>query len=454
MSKEFKLPELGENVESGTIVNVLVSEGDTVDKDQPILEIETDKAVVEIPSPYAGTVKSLKVSAGQKVSVGQVIFVVEEGDGGNGKQVEAEAEEAPKKKEEKPPAREEKPKPEPAKVEASKAEDGDDNGGKRPNLQLLEPAGKAVRRSGPVVAAPSVRRMAREMGVDLNKVPTADPSGRVTVEDIRNFAQAGRRATANSGTAASAAAAPAPAEGTSVGEDKWGSVLREPMSGIRRKTAAFMTECWSTIPHVTHHDKADITSIEALRKKHGRKIEAAGGKLTVTSFIVKLLASALQRFPKFNASIDLDAEELVYRQYYHIGVAVDTEHGLLVPVLRDADRLSVADISTMLPEMAKKARDRKLALEDMQGGTFTVSNLGGFGGNGFTPIISAPQVAILGVSRASIEPVYTDGVLAPRLMLPLSLSYDHRVIDGADAARFLRWFAEALEQPWLLYLDN
>lgn len=453
MAQEFKLPELGENVETGTIANVLVKEGDTVSKDQPVLEIETDKAVAEIPSPFSGKITSLKVAAGQKVTVGQTIFVIEESSGG-GKEAaeEAPAEAEKEAAQEAPTKREAAPAPQAAQA------NGDKSASKRPNLQLLESATPPKARGGAVVAAPSVRRLAREMGVDLSKVPTADPNGRVTIEDIRNYADAGRRQQSGNGNGErdnSAQAAPqAPASsGSSVDEDKWGSIIREPMSGVRKKTAAFMSDCWSTIPHVTHHDKADITSLEGLRKKHGKRVDAAGGKLTVTSFIIKLLASALQRHPKFNASIDLENEEIIYRQYYHVGVAVDTDYGLLVPVIRDVDQKSVADISAELPELARKARDRKLSLEEMQGATFTLSNLGGFGGTGFTPIISAPQVAILGVSRSAMEPVYTEGVLAPRLMLPLSLSYDHRVIDGADAAKFLRWFAEALEQPWLLHLD-
>jgi len=454
MASEFKLPTLGENVTQGTVGTILVAKGDTVEEDQAVVEIETDKAVAEIPSTVSGTVKEIKVKEGQTIKVGQVIFTYEAG-AAKGKQAPKEEPAKAGKKEEK----EEEEKPRPAKQEAKGSESK-----APPRLHVLDrpapvaaksspaAAAPAKRREGPVAAAPSVRRLARELGVDINEIPTSDPSGRISAQDVQLFAQGGQ-------PAASASAPPAstPAVNTAshdMQQDKWGPVAAEPMNNIRKKTAEFMTQCWTTIPHVTHFEKADITDLETLRKKYARKAESHGAKLTVSSFILKITAEALKRFPRFNASLDQENEQVLLKQYYHIGMAADTEHGLLVPVLRDVDQKTVFQIAAELPALAEKARNRKLSMEDMQGGTFTISNLGGLGGTSFTPIINAPQVAILGVSRAQVEPVYIQGQFAPRVMLPLSLSYDHRVIDGADAARFLRWLVEALEQPWILFLEE
>ena len=306
-------------------------------------------------------------------------------------------------------------------------------------------------RPGLVRAAPSVRAKARELGVDLNEVPTADPSGRVTLQEVLAFAQGGAAPAA----AAQAEEAPAPsAPAAPPASAAPGGTTVEPFSAIRRKTAEHMTECWTTIPHVTHFDKADVTGLEELRKKYGKKVEAAGGKLTITSFVLKALPGVLKRFPKFNASLDMAGQQAVYKHFYNIGVAVDTPNGLLVPVIKDADKKSIVEMSVELGELAAKARERKLALENMQGGTFTVTNLGGLGGHAFTPIINAPETAILGMSRAVMEPVWANGQFVPRLMLPFSLSYDHRLIDGADAARFLRRLIEVLEKPWILFLEE
>lgn len=438
MATEFKLPELGENITSGTIARVLVSKGDSVSKGQSILEVETDKAVVEVPCGIAGKVAEVKVSDGDTIKVGDVILVLDASDSGASAKSEekdaapkkeAKAEDKPVKKDEKKPAEKPAPKKEVKKEEQPDAGDED-----------RKPAGDLA------LASPSVRRLARELDVKLEDVPTSDPDGRITAEDVKSFVRGGTKKAGAQHAATSKTAA--------TDEDKWGSIAREPMSAVRRKTAQHMTHCWTTIPHVTHFDKADITALEAMRKKHGRKVEQAGGKLTVTSFIVKVVVEALQRFPQFNASVDMEREEIVYRQYFNVGVAADTPNGLLVPVLKNTDQMSITEITLKLGELAEKARERKLALEDMQGGTFTISNLGGIGGHGFTPIINSPEAAILGVSRASYEPVLENGQFAPRLMLPLSLSYDHRVIDGADAARFARWICETLENPWALFLED
>ena len=418
MAKEFKLPELGENVASGTVAKLLVGVGDRIEANQTILEVETDKAVAEIPCPFAGVVKEIRVSEGKSVSAGDVVLLIEEG-----APSEAKAPEAPKadKKTEAPSE---------AKVTAPP----------KAASEKARPAGAAV------LASPSVRRLARELGVNLDEVPTSDASGRVTAQDVQQFAEGSKTAPApEAAPAVSAAGSPGEFE---TGQDAFGPVVFEPMNAIRRKTMEHMAHCWSTIPHVTHFDEADITDLEALRLKRAKKIEAGGGRLTTICFIIKAVAEALKRFPRFNASLDADNQRVVLRQYCNIGIAVDTPNGLLVPVLREADRMSIADLAEALPQISQRARDRKLGLEEMQGGTFTITNLGGLGGTGFTPIINAPEVAILGVSRARVMPVYREGGFVPRTMLPLSLSYDHRVIDGADAARFTRWLAEALEEGW------
>ncbi len=299
-----------------------------------------------------------------------------------------------------------------------------------------------------VAASPSVRRLARELGVDISMVTGSGPRGRISHEDVKTEA---RRIVSHGGAERAlpeAHRAPLP------DFEKWGSVERRAMSGVRRKTAEHMSHAWTAVPHVTQHDRADITELEALRKRYAGKTEAAGGKLTVTAIALKIAASALEVFPQFNASIDVANEEIVYKSYTHIGVAVDTERGLLVPVIRDVDEKNILALSVELSRVAEKARNRKLTLEEMQGGCFTITNLGGIGGTSFTPIVNWPEVAILGISRGRMESVHVDGQFVPRLILPLSLSYDHRLIDGADAARFLRWVAEAFENPFLLSLEG
>jgi pyruvate dehydrogenase E2 component (dihydrolipoamide acetyltransferase) len=435
MSKEFKLPELGENISAGTVGKILVTVGDVIAAGQNVIEIETDKAVAEIPTSVAGRVTDIRVKEGGTVRVGDVVLVVDE----------SASAPAPVPAAVTPPS----PPPPPAAPAASaKSKDAPPAA-----QQAVTPESGATAHPGMVRAAPSVRQMARELGINLNDVPSLDPSGRITAHDVLIFSQS---LAAGSAPAApyTAAPVPAPAEAVETINDKWGAVIPQPMNTVRFKTAERMAENWATIPHVTHFEKADITSLEELRHKAAKRVEAAGGKLTVTSFVLKALAEALKRFPKFNAAVDMQGRRVLLRQYYNIGVAVDTPNGLLVPVLRDVDKKSVTQISVELPELAKKARDRKLTLDDMQGGTFTVSNLGGLGGSGFTPIINAPEVAILGMSRSQVEPVWLHGQFTPRLMLPLSLSYDHRLIDGADAARFLRWLVEVIEQPWKLFLED
>lgn len=437
MTVEFKLPELGENITSGTVAKVLVAVGDAVSVNQPVLEVETDKAVAEIPSSVAGTVIEVRVKEGQSVSAGDVVLVFDE----TGKTAEEPAAAPPVSRAEAVPAAAPPP---PAAT---------------PPPRAPAPAAPATRpASGPVLASPSVRRLARELGVDINAVPsarhcasTADPGGRVTAQDLQRVAQ-GQVATPPAPASTPESASSVTKADLEESRDAYGPVAFAPMNTIRKKTAEHMAYGWSTIPHVTHFEDADVTELEALRKKHAKAAESQGGRLTTICFILKALVEAFKRFPKFNASLDVEQGRLILKRYYHIGVAVDTPNGLLVPVLRDVDRKSLLDIAIELPRIAEKARARKLALEEMQGGTFTVTNLGGLGGRGFTPIINAPEAAILGVSRSRVEPVYREGTWVPRTMLPLGLSYDHRVNDGAGAARFMRWLADALEQPWTMFL--
>jgi len=435
VSFEFKLPELGENIATATIVGVLVSVGDQIKSGQPVLELETDKAVLEVPSDVGGTVTAVHVKAGQEIGIGQLLLTLEEGGAAEAATSSAPAAEAaPAKAPEAAakPVEPAKPAAEPPAAEPAKP------------ASAPAPAPEPAAPGEAAAAAPSVRRFARELGVEAADVAGSGPSGRVTMEDVKAHVRAG----AGGRAAAAPAAAPLP------DFSKWGPVQREKMSNVRRATARAMGQSWSTIPMVTQFDKADITELEQQRAQYGKRAEAAGGKLTPTAIILKVVAAALKRFPQFNASIDMASEEIVTKQYVHVGVAVDTDRGLLVPVLRDVDQKNVIQLAVELNQIAQKARDRKLGLEDMQGGCFTISNLGGIGGTGFTPLVNGPEVAILGVSRGSTEPVWVDGQWQPRLMLPLSLSYDHRLIDGADGARFLRWVCEALEKPFLLMLEG
>ena len=435
MATEIILPELGENIESADVIGVLVSVGDTVEEDQPILEIETDKAAFEVPASSSGVVQEIHVKVGDKAAIGQVILTVD-ADSTSGS--EAPAEETPPVVEaEQVPIEEPLPVPTTPSITDTP----------KPAAVVAAPThSDAPRRSVP--AAPSVRRFAREVGIDIAEVPGSGPAGRISLDDVKAYAQQIR-------TAPTVAA---PAQAISVPElpdlSKWGEIEREEMSGVRRVTAERLSQAWAQIPHVTQFDKADITELEQLRKQYGARIEQAGGKLTITAILLKVITGALKVFPQFNASVDMANEEIVYKKYYHIGVAVDTERGLLVPVIRDVDRKSITELSVELGQIAEKARGRKITPDEMQGGTFTITNLGGIGGTYFTPIINSPEVAILGVSRGRKEPLWVEDQFEPRLMLPLSLSYDHRVVDGADGIRFLRWIVQALEEPFLIALGG
>lgn len=473
MALEFRLPELGENITSGTVTKVMVAAGDAVTVDQPVLELETEKAVVEVPSNIAGKVTEVRVKAGQTVNVGDVVFVAEsvEAAGAVGAKPSAPRQEkvaaapaAAATAAEKPSA--EKPNAEKHSAEKPSAKKPEVP---RPVPEPVEQPGEAARgaavppaapaaRGVPgrlALASPSVRRLARELGVDLSRVPGTGPKGRVAAEDVR--ASAGRAAgqpPPEQPGAPTAGHADAPAGAAEADHDHWGAIERQPMSAIRRKTALHMTAAWETIPYVTQFDKADITFLEQCRKQYAPQVESEGGRLTVTILVLKALGVALANFPKFNAVVDMENEQIIFKKYINVGLAVDTENGLLVPVVREVDRKSIIELAVEAATLAEKARARKLTLDEMQGGTFTLTNLGGIGGTGFTPIINAPEVAVLGLSRSRVEPVFSEGAFTPRTMLPLSLSYDHRIIDGADAARFTRWLAEALEQPLFLFLEE
>jgi pyruvate dehydrogenase E2 component (dihydrolipoamide acetyltransferase) len=303
-----------------------------------------------------------------------------------------------------------------------------------------------------------VRRFAREIGIDISQVAGSGPKGRISVDDVKTFAKQVLSGASTSPANAQQRGGAGGAVGIAVPPlpdfSKWGAIDRQPMSPLRKKATELLTHSWTTIPHVTQFDKADITELEKLRKRFVKKAEAKGGKLTITPFLLKVIGAALKVFPQFNASLDLARGEIIYKKYFNIGVAVDTDRGLIVPVVRDVDKKDIFDLATELNQIAEKARNRKTTIEEMQGNTFTLTNLGGIGGTCFTPIVNWPDVAILGVSRAAMEPVYMEGQLVPRFMLPLSLSYDHRVIDGADGARFLRWVAEAIQQPLLMELEG
>jgi pyruvate dehydrogenase E2 component (dihydrolipoamide acetyltransferase) len=487
---ELKLPELGENVASGDVLRVLVKPGDTIEKDQPILELETDKATIEVPSSVAGQVQDVKVKPGEKVSVGQVILTISDTGSSDGRASEAQ----PVPDQPKASATPAAPPVMSAPFEKSAA--GANTSAKIPEGEGLEQhvesepreraADKAAMKTisleegapAPAVrdrkvvdisrgarppsetpasarplapASPSVRRMARELGVDIDQVGGSGVGGRVSIDDVKAHA---KQLVSNAGRAST--------PGVPVYSEplpdftRWGEIDRQPLRAVRRKTAEHLTVAWTTVPHVTQHDLADVTTLEELRKRYAGQAESAGGSLTVTAIAVKIVATALKAFPQFNSSIDLAAGEIVYKKYVHVGVAVDTDRGLLVPVIRDVDSKNIIQISVDLNQLSEKARNRKITLEEMQGGCFSVSNLGGIGGSFFTPIVHVPEVAILGVSRARMEPVYdkASGEFRPRLMLPLSLSYDHRVIDGADGARFLKWVVEAFEQPFVLALQG
>jgi pyruvate/2-oxoglutarate dehydrogenase complex dihydrolipoamide acyltransferase (E2) component len=457
MANDFKVPNLGENVEEGDIVKVMVSEGDEIAADQNVMEIETGKAVVELPCPFAGKVVKVHVKEGSKVKVGDSLLTVEGADG------KATAKTAPAKKE--TPAAKAEPEPTQGQAEQPEAEPEKEVAQVANDTEAPKPASAPAAKSAPQPmaptsaptatpgktppAGPATRRLARELGVDLTIVAGTGPHGRITEEDVK--AAVREHAAAPRGAAHVAPGAPLPA-GTDE-RDSWGIVRRSKVTAIRKAIAVNMAASHSTIPHVTNFDDADITELERIRKGGLADYVGTDIKLTMMPFVMKAVAQALRLHPLVNASIDMAKEEIVYKQYVNIGVAVDTERGLVVPVIRDVDRLSIPAIAKALTETTEKARKAQFKLDDLKGGTFTISNLGAVGGTYSTPIINPPEVAVLLLGRSRKLPIIGEGdKIDIRLMMPLSLSYDHRLVDGATAARFLNEVISYLKVPGRLLL--
>jgi pyruvate dehydrogenase E2 component (dihydrolipoamide acetyltransferase) len=498
MIKEIKLPEIADNVDSAVVLSIHVSKGDKITKEDTIAEMESDKAAFDLPSDVAGEVMEIKVSEGDEVKVGQVVITVEtkeeeeqeeevadekgekedqekEKKGEevvDDEQDEDKQDDAPKKKS----AEKNKKKTSNKKVseeegqtlteeeeedmdaededredstdhdednEARKQEENDDESDSRKEAQETKSAEDAPPKKE-VAAAPSIRRLARELGIDIHQVEGTGPYDRISAEDVKSYSK----------MIAQKSKDPSSSQPDEVLPDfsQYGSIERQALNSIRKRIAKNVQASWQTIPHVFQFDKADISQLETFLDKFGKEGEKEGVKLTITAILLKIMAQALKRFPNFNASLDMKNEEIILKKYFNIGVAVDTDRGLLVPVIKDVDKKSILELSKELGEMAERTRNKEIKPDELQGGNMALSNLGGIGGTNFTPIVYSPNVAILGVSQARTEPVYVDGAFQPRQILPLSLSYDHRAIDGAEGARFLRWFCEALENPLLTLL--
>jgi pyruvate dehydrogenase E2 component (dihydrolipoamide acetyltransferase) len=423
---DVKLPQLAEGVESGTVVNILVSEGQEINKDQAFMELETQKAVGSIPSPSSGTVTKVHVKEGMEVSVGQVLISIESGS----KTATSEATNSA------PSSSSNRAQPDVAPAPKARTA-AEPEAGRKPaeTFHYQSSAGMAP------PAPPSVRKIAQELGIDLTRVRGSEAGGRIRMADVRAYIQQLQELQQPQGSGQSAPAAPREV----IDFSKWGPVRREKLSPLRRTVSRRMLESWTTIPKINQFDEADITAILSLREKHNSGYEESGARLTLTSFILLVLARALKKHPMANASLDETTGELILKDYCHIGIAVDTDAGLIVPVLRDVDKKNLLQLSRELQNLTQKTRERKIGLEELQGGTFTISNQGSIGGSHFTPIIYAPQVAILGVGRGQNKPVVVDGKIAVRNMLPLCLAYDHRVLDGANAVRFLKDVIIALQ---------
>lgn len=418
---DVRVPRLAEGVESATVANILVSEGGRIEKDQVILELETEKAVGPIPSPAAGTVTKIHVKPGEEVAVGQVLISL------------AEAADA---------------------VEKVTGKRKDDQKGRAKVAVEREATQETVQpqaaeeyryesRNGLTPpASPSVVKIARELGIDLTRVRGSERGGRITLEDLRAYIKHLQRIAYAPRPALEKVERPAP---KGIDFSRWGPIEKKRISSLRRTVGQRMRDSWSAIPHVTQFDEVDITDLLALRKKFAPGFEKKGARLTLTPFVMKALVTALKKQPAFNSSLDEASEEVVFKGYYHFGVAVDTEAGLIVPVVRDVDKKSMWDLAAELNRLVEKTRQRKISLDELQGSSFTISNQGGIGGAHFTPIINKPDVAVLGLGRAALKPVVRKGKVEARMMLPICLSYDHRVVDGADAVRFVNELVQALE---------
>ena len=428
---DVKLPKLGEGADSGVVVSIMVKPGDAIQEGQTLLELENEKAVAPIPSPAAGTVREIRVKEGDKVSVGALLLTLDDATGsGDPRPAPSPAKAA---------RRASAPPPPPAQPAAPPAE------GAVEVMVEIPP-----RSDAPAAAPPAIRRLARELGLDLARVRGTQRGGRIGMEDLRAYVELlqrlafQRKEPGDRGSAKSAA--------EPVDFSKWGPITRKPLTQLRKVIGQRMAESWAAVPRVTQFDDADISGLNELRQRHAAAYEAKGGRLTLTVFVLKAVVETLRKHPLFNCSLDEAAGELVFKEYYHLGLAVDTDAGLLVPVIRDVERKTLLQLAQEVEALAAKARDRKLALEELKGGTFTISNQGGIGSRHFTPIVNRPEVAILGLGRGTLTPVVRDGRIEPRLLLPLAVSYDHRVIDGGSAARFVvdlvRQF-ESFPEEWV-----
>ena len=457
MADDFTLPDLGEGIEEAEVIGVLVHVGDTVEADQPLIEVETEKANLDVPSPHAGTVEAVHVAVGEVIRVGQAIVSITPANGASAVSA-APAAEAPSTA---PSVGSGAPPPAPvAPTPVAAAPPAPASAPTAPPTPVAAPALEPESRS--VAASPAVRLFAREIGVRIGDVSGSGPGGRVALEDVKAHARAllsalyASPSTAAPPAAVAAPIAPPPAPTAEAGVPppaalpdlaQFGEIERERMSPTRRATARNLAQSWAQSPHITLQQKADITELDALRRERRDRVAEAGGSLTMLPILMQVVTRALAEFPRLNASIDMATQEIVYRRYIHVGVATDTERGLVVPVVRDADQKSLTEIAVEIRALAERARDRKLSIDDMRGGTFTISNLGGMGTGFFTAILHPPQVGILAVGRAEMEPVWVDGGFQPRLRMPLGLTVDHRLIDGADAARALSWIVGAIEEP-------
>jgi len=426
---EIRLPQLGEGADSGVVVNILVKVGEAVKKNQTLIELESGKAVAPIPSTEDGTVQEINVKQGDKVSVGQLIATLLS----SGSAPTSQPQVAATQSFTSAPQQHSAPHAQPTFIPAA--------------LPASGGAYQYQSQSGfPPPASPSVRAMARDLGLDLSRVRGTESGGRIGLADLRNYVmQIQAMATANPSSAPQSQPQVAAPKSPSIDFSQWGAVTKKPLTGLRRAIAKQMNDSWSTIPHVTQFDEADVTAISQLRKKYLADYDKKGVSLTLTAIILKAVTVALKKYPSMNSSLDLEKDELVLKDYIHLGVAVDTEQGLIVPVIRNADQKSIFELAAEISQVAEKTRSRKISPDDLKGGTFTISNLGGIGGGHFTPIINKPEVAILGIGRGVPKAVVQNGKIEVRSMMPVCVSYDHRVVDGAEGARFTRAFIEALE---------
>jgi pyruvate dehydrogenase E2 component (dihydrolipoamide acetyltransferase) len=428
---DIRLPHLAEGVDSAIVTGIFVSEGNTAKQGEALLELENEKAVAPFPSPATGTVTKIHVKEGERVTVGQMLVSLTEETGSEGATTEENAGKDESRKRISVPEEAEAD----GTVSRSEAERGE--------TRAIEDIAYESKSGLAPPASPSIRKVARDLGIDLRRVRGSERGGRITLSDLRAYIQGLQEIASRSKPPQPGKGKPSPEE---IDFSMWGPVERRRLSPLRRTVGVRTHDSWSSIPHVTQFDEADITSLLKLKKKYGPAYESKGAGLTLTSFVLKAVIGVLRRFPVFNSSLDESTQEIVFKQYFHLGVAVDTESGLIVPVIRDVDKKRLLELSIELKQLAEKTRQRKVAMDELRGGTFTISNQGGIGGGHFTPIINKPEVAILGLGQGVLKPVVIGKNVAVRTMLPLCLSYDHRVIDGADAARFIREVVLSLEE--------